>query len=305
MKRRQFMSCSLAAAGTVCMPALAAMDCYVQRLPGVQLFTVRQALASDADAALADLVNAGIREVEVFGLGSGPELFGMPVLSFATLLERHGLVASSAHIDGADPDIAGIARNARLLGLEHVVLPVGPGFIQGGPNGVRAQGPQNRDDMDRLADLLNRLGRQFRTEGLLFGYHNHHVEFWPVGDDIPYDYVMWNTDPQFVRCELDIGWIALAGMDYLQYLDRYGNRTLACHLKDFNGTRVADPGDFLDSASHLLPPGSGTVDFMAVLERMDYYGIRHGYIEIDQSSNPLAAIASGQFHLATLRPCRI
>jgi sugar phosphate isomerase/epimerase len=301
--RRNLLQSSLAGMAIKALPASAAMDCYVQRLPAAQLFTARNAMMEDPGKALADLAANGVREIELYGLTAQNTIFNMPLAAFRDRVAEQGIAMTFAHIDGSEFDVPAIARSAEALGIETVILPVGPGFITFGETGLLATPPGNKDEMDGLVDLLNRLGKEFRREGFLFGYHNHHVEFMPVAGEIPFDYLMWNTDPQYVRCELDIGWLALAGVDYLAYLDRYGNRTLSCHLKDFNGKKPADPGDFLATASHLLPPGSGVVNFQAVLERMDYYNIRHGFVEIDNSPSPLEDINSGLTHLSSLRAC--
>jgi sugar phosphate isomerase/epimerase len=143
----------------------------------------------------------------------------------------------------------------------------------------------------------------FRREGLFFAYHNHHVEFLEVDGVIPYNHIMSNTDPQTVRCELDIGWMALAGVKYLDYLGWLGPRVVSCHLKDFNGNRPQDMSDFLTTADHLVPPGEGVINWTAVLELMDYFDVRHGFVEIDRPRDAFAGIASGQQHLQMLRQC--
>jgi sugar phosphate isomerase/epimerase len=281
----------------------AAMDCTVQRLPGVQLFTIREALATDPDAALGRLAAAGVKEVELYGLTGAPEIFGMPLQSFRNLLDRHGLAMTCSHVNAGDLDIPALGRNAKVLGLDTIILAMAPGFMQAGPAGMRVQGPQSLAEVEELVALLNRLGRMFNSEGLRFAYHNHHVEFFPVAGEIPYDVIMTNTDPQLVHCELDIGWLALARVNYVDYLNRYGDRTVSCHLKDFNGNNPRDMGDFLAVADNLVAPGSGIIDFAAVLERMDYYGIRHGFVEIDRPRNAFSDIAAGQRHLQSLRQC--
>jgi len=306
MKRRQFIyNSGILATGLGLSGATFAQnyDCFIQRLPGAQLYTIREALTADPEAALRALAVAGIREVEMYGLTGDDSIFGMPLLSFRTLLDRYGLAMTFTHVFGENIDVPAVSRAARILGIQTVVLTIAPGFIQSGAGGLRIQGPQSIEEMDKIAELLNSLGRQFRTEGLLFGYHNHHVEFFPVAGEIPYNHILWNTDPQFVRCELDIGWLALAGVDYLDVLDRFGHRTLSCHMKDFNGDTPADMGDFLGAAAHLVPPGSGVVDFAAVLVRMDYYNIRHGFVEIDSSENPVGDLANGANHLQLIRQC--
>lgn len=303
MNRRNFLEStglSLVAASPL---ARGAMDCYVQRPTGAQLFTVREALKADPDLALENLAASGVRDVELYGLTGAPELFGLRPAMLRRMLDRHNLTMTCTHVSADALDIPALAENAHALGIETVVLALAPGFMQSGPQGLRVEGPQNKAAMNELAGLLDRLGVMLRREGLQFAYHNHHVEFFEVDGEIPYNYIMWNTDPQTVRCELDIGWLALAGVDYLDVLDTFGHRTLSCHLKDFNGNTPDDMGDFLSVGQNLVPPGEGVVDFYAVLERMDYYNIRHGFLEVDMPRDPFAEIRNGNRHLVTTRNC--
>lgn len=303
MHRRRFLHSAGLGLATLSPLAHAAFDCYVQRLAGVQLFTVREALTANPIEAVRNLAEAGVREVELYGMTGAPDIFGMSPQAFRRLLDRHDIAMTCAHVSADALDIPALAENADTLGIDTIILAIAPGFMQVNAAGPRMQGPQSIQEMDELADLLNRLGLMFRREGLLFGYHNHHVEFFEVAGEIPFNHIMWNTDPQLVRCELDIGWLALAGVDYLDVLDTFGNRTLSCHLKDFNGNRPPDMGDIRSVASNLVPPGRGVVDFAAVLERMDYYNIRHGFVEIDQPGDALADIGAGLRHLQAVRNC--
>jgi len=303
MKRRSLLTSGALGLLTLNSPLQAAMDCYVRRPAGAQLFTVREALGGNTDRALGLLADTGVREVELYGLTGSEEMFGLSLQEFRNLLDAHGLIMSLSHIDGENVDSDAIARAADVLGIETVIMAVAPGLLSFGQYGIRANAMQTREEMIRLADQLNHLGREFRRQGLFFAYHNHHMEFMPVDDETPYDYLMWNTDPQLVRCELDIGWLALAGVDYLAYLNTLGPRVVSCHLKDFDGRRPADMTDFMGAASHLLPPGQGVVNFKEVLEIMDYHSIRHGFVEIDTTDTPLSDIEAGVRHLAMLRNC--
>ena len=58
----------------------------------------------------------------------------------------------------------------------------------------------------------------------------------PVDGVVPYDYLMSNTDPNLVKIELDVGWLATAGVDPVAYLRRHAGRVIACHLKDYDPT---------------------------------------------------------------------
>jgi sugar phosphate isomerase/epimerase len=263
---------------------------------GVQLFTVREALARDPGAALRALREIGIVEAELFGL-NGPEnatLFGLPARELKRAFDGAGMRVPLSHIGGALTNTAAIGEIARTLGLGTLVVALPSEFS--GPGGMVAA--KSRAQLDALAEKLNRVGREYREQGLVFGYHNHHVEFMPVDGLVPYDYLMSNTDSDLVKIELDIGWLAAAGVDPVAYLRRHSGRVIACHLKDYNPTIATDIPQ-----RKLVAPGAGSIDFAAVLAAMNETGVTHGFIEVDVSDDALGDVRRGHAHLQALKGC--
>lgn len=109
---------------------------------------------------------------------------------------------------------------------------------------------------------------------------------------------MSNTDPNLVKIELDVGWLATAGVDPVAYLRRHAGRVIACHLKDYNPEIASDVPQ-----RKLVPPGGGTIDFAAVLEAMNETGVQHGFIEVDVSDDALGDVRRGHAHLQQLKGC--
>jgi sugar phosphate isomerase/epimerase len=157
---------------------------------------------------------------------------------------------------------------------------------------------ESRAQLDRLAERLNNAGREYRAHGLAFGYHNHHVEFMTVEGVIPFDYLMSRTDPDLVKIELDVGWVAYAGSDPVEHLRRYAGRVISCHMKDYDAGIATDVPQ-----RKLVEPGAGTIDFGAVLTAMREGGVAHAFVEIDVSDDPLGAVERGHRHLQGLQGC--
>ncbi len=263
---------------------------------GVQLFTVRSALALDPRGALRSLREIGIVEAELFGL-NGPEnatLFGLPARDLKRALDENGIRVPISHIGGNLANTAAIAEIARSLGAEALCVALPSEFS--GPGGMVPA--QSRAQLDSLAEKLNRVGREYRDLGLTFGYHNHHVEFTRVDGVVPYDYLRSNTDPSFVKIELDVGWLATAGVDPVAYVRRHAGRVIACHLKDYAPSIASDVPQ-----RKLVAPGAGTIDFAALLAAMRETGVPHGFIEVDVSDDPLGDVRRGHAHLETLKGC--
>jgi sugar phosphate isomerase/epimerase len=306
MNRRDFLSHGAAlAAGSVAgagklfsQPARA--DGCAGPAPGVQLYTVRDALGRDARGALRALREIGIVEAELYGL-NGPEnatLLGLPARDLKRAFDENGIRVPISHIGGNLENSGAIADIAATLGLEAVCVAL-PSEFSGSVDGRFAMVPaRSRAQLDELAAKLNRVGGEYRDRGLTFGYHNHHIEFMRVEGVVPYDYLMSNTDPALVKIELDIGWLATAGVDPVAYLRRHAGRVIACHLKDYDAKISSDVPQ-----RKLVPPGSGTIDFAAVLAAMRETGVTRGFIEVDVSDDALGDVRRGHAHLQALKGC--
>jgi sugar phosphate isomerase/epimerase len=268
--------------------------------PAVQLYTVRDALARDPHGTLAELRDIGIVEAELWGL-NGPEnatLLGLQASELKRVLDGNGIRVPISHVGGALTNTAAIGEIARTLGLETLCVAL-PSEFSGQRGGRFTMLPATgRAQLDALVEKLDRAGREYRDQGLTFGYHNHHIEFTRVDGIVPFDYLMANTNPALVKIELDVGWLALAGADPVEYLRRHAGRVLACHLKDY------DPAISTDVPQRkLVEPGAGTIDFAAVLAAMNETGVAHGFIEIDVADDPMGAVRRGHAHLQRLKGC--
>lgn len=301
MNRRHFISRGTSLAASALVPGellaqAARGDACGGPPAAVQLFTVREALGRDLRGALRSLHEIGIVEAELFGL-NGPEnatLFGLPARDLKRAFDDNGIRVPISHIGGNLESSAAIADVAGTLGLQAVCVAL-PSEFSGSGGMVPAK---SRAQLDALAEKLNRVGREYRERGLTFGYHNHHIEFTRVDGVVPYDYLMSNTDPSLVKIELDVGWLATAGVDPVTYVRRHAGRVIACHLKDYAPSIATDVPQ-----RKLVPPGSGSIDFAALLAAMRETNVQHGFIEVDVSDDALGDVRRGYAHLQKLKGC--
>ena len=121
----------------------------------------------------------------------------------------------------------------------------------------------------------------------------------PVDGVVPYDYLMSNTDPSLVKIELDIGWLATAGVDPV------GLSASPRRPRDLVSLEGLQPFDRErhSAAQSLSAPGTGTVDFSAALAAMNETGVDHGFIEVDDSDDPFGDVRRGHAHLEALKGC--
>ena len=147
--------------------------------PGLQLYTVRDALRADREGTLKSVADIGYREVELAGLP------GITAQAMQASLQRYGLDAPSMHAsyDRLREDFASVLEEARLLGARFLVCP-----------SVDASERRTADDWKRVCRTLNSIGRIARSHGLVLAYHNHDFEFVPFGDG-PLRFICWRRKP--------------------------------------------------------------------------------------------------------------
>ncbi|MFR9721901.1 sugar phosphate isomerase/epimerase family protein [Streptomyces sp. MS19] len=190
---------------------------------GVQLWTLRDALAADRDGTLARVAALGFTAVEPFAPADDPE-------GFRRVADGLGLTVPGAHavqlVQDGDP--APVFDAVATLGSGLAIVPAGiPQEDFTHPDGIR-----------RAADTLNSLADKAASHDLTLGYHNHWWEIEPVIDGRhALEILADHLDPRVVL-EVDTYWAVVGGADVPRLLRGLGSRVHALHVKD--GPAVKD-----------------------------------------------------------------
>jgi sugar phosphate isomerase/epimerase len=135
------------------------------------------------------------------------------------------------------------------------------------------------------------VGEKCKKAGLMFGFHNHQIEFKELNGRVPYEILVENTDPGLVTYELDLAWITAAGKDPVAYFQKYPGRFQVWHLKDLSPE--------LEDATL----GEGIIDFKPILAQAKTAGMKYWFLEQDncRTHTPMESIAiSRNYYLKTL-----
>lgn len=270
-------------AGSTLLPAIAAAGDAVRsphdasprriRNIGLQLYTVRSALARDLEGTLDAIAKAGITELEFAGY------YDKDAAWWKAAMRKRGLRAPSTHeaLPATDAGWDAIMDRARSLGHEMVVVPfVGPEW-----RGSKAA-------VQRLCDRLNTGAERAKANGLLFAYHNHDFEFAPLEGTTFWDVLVAGTDASRVKLELDCYWATKAGQKPIELIEKWPGRIAAIHVKD----ATAAP------EYKMTEVGAGVIDYKAILAAGRAHGLQWWFIEHD---NPTDAIASITASAAALK----
>ena len=260
------------ATGRRTLAALTATRTKLSRI-GIELYTLRREASVDLAGTLERVAKIGYKEVEFAGYHNHA------ATEVRDLLKQNGLTAPAAHIDIVairnTPDKT--FEDARTVGHEWIVVPTPPA-------GKR----DTIEDWKRIAEQFNAAAKQVKAAGFRFGFHNHNDVFKKIGDVVPIDVLMKETDSSLVSYEMDVYWVVNGGGDPVDLLTRYPNRFRLMHLKDSMGAPDHKMADV----------GSGTIDFKAVLAHAK--GVEHYFVEHDDPPDAFADVAASYSYLSKL-----
>lgn len=259
---------------------------------GLQLYTVRDAIAKDFTGTLEAVKRIGYAKIQ-----TNMSLAGRDTAQLKQAFDAVGLAWDTAHCSNAEflTELPRTIEKAKAVGLRYLVtsVPLFPANFRDVVTGVSA------DAWKRNAELLNKVGGEIAKAGLVFGYHNHNPEFRKYDGVTAYDMLLKETDPALVKLELDIGWMVSGGYDPAQYLVRDPGRYIILHVKDL--TR-----DFIPNYQTRMtgkPAGSGIVDWKRVFAAARRAGIKGLYVEQEKpyQASPLEDAKAAFDYLSRLK----
>jgi sugar phosphate isomerase/epimerase len=229
---------------------------------GIQLWTVKKALAEDPRGVLKQLSVDGYKLIESFQ-GNKGIFWGMSNTEFKKYMDELGMTIISSHCTTGE-DFERKANEASSIGMKYLLNPFVP--VQ-----------KTVDDYKKIADQFNKNGEICKKAGIRFGYHNHGHDFKMIDNRVPMDIYLQNTDPALVDFEMDIYWVVTAKQDPEAWLKKYNNRFRLCHIKD----RIK--GATEDDASCIL--GQGSIDFPKILKTAKKHGMQYYIVEQERYDN--------------------
>jgi sugar phosphate isomerase/epimerase len=239
----------------------------------VQLIVFGNRPQTDFASVLRDVAQAGFAAIEA---GNLYEAHGEDTVR--RLLADNSLTVSGAHFgygEYAKPE--NLKRHidyAKSIGIKNLMC-------SGVADTKTAAGYQES------AKVFNEVGRMLAAEGLAFNYHNHAWEFDDLGGVNGMDILSRETDPAYVKFNIDVFWVWYGGRDPAAFVRQHADRAGYFHFKD--GRRETGPDG--KPRPVFLELGRGDVDLKTAMAAARETGATFIVAEQDRSElSPLEAV---------------
>lgn len=252
--------------------------------PGVVSYTFRHQFEEDVPGTLDMIKEMGITNIEF------SNLFGKSAPELRALLDERGMICTSYGVgyNRLLEDLENVAEEAHTLGARHIRVAWIP-----------HDSPFDIEDARRTVSDFNTFGKQLKEKGLMFSYHNHGFEFREHEDGTFFDYIVQNTNPEYVNFQLDVFWTVWPGHDPVALLKKYPDRFRTVHLKDL---KKGIEGDLTGRAPRetMVLLGQGQVDFKSLLIAAQDTNIEYFYIE-DEVDDVETSVPQSYEYITSLR----
>ncbi|WCK04165.1 sugar phosphate isomerase/epimerase family protein [Agrobacterium tumefaciens] len=214
---------------------------------GFQLYSARN--FQPFSDILKKVSAAGYKQVEGYG-AMYASLDDAGLKGLRAELDANGLSMPTGHfgLDLLEGDPKKALNIAKVLGVEAIYCP----YL------MPDQRPTDAAGWFAFGKRLQEAGKPFVDAGLVFGWHNHDFEFKALADGSTPQEQIFAGGPD-LKWEADIAWIIRGNADPFAWIESYGKRITAVHVKD-----IAPSGENADEDGW-ADVGHGTVDWKGLV----------------------------------------
>jgi len=273
--RREFIKQTGTALGAVALagslPA-ALMGCAnssQQKLSfGFQTWTLRDQLGNDLPGTLKTMADMGYQEVEMCSplgyTGTPFEKFNsMSGTELRKIIEDAGLICTSSHYNMGElrDHLNNLIEWSHQMGITQIIA-----------SSFWLPRDAPVDDYRRACDELNEIGMKTKAAGIQCGFHNHHGEFEKRGDELIYNALLDQLDPDLVKMQFQVA-VANIGYHAADYFRKHPGRFISAHLADWS-----------EELNEQVPIGQGDINWPDFFEAAKTGGVKNFYVEMDPAT---------------------
>jgi sugar phosphate isomerase/epimerase len=230
---------------------------------GFQLYSARN--FPPLSEVLKKLAQAGYGQVEGYG-GIYGSMDEAALQALRAGMDESGLTMPTGHfgLDMLEKEPERALKIAKTLGMEAIYCP----YL------LPDQRPSDASGWCAFGQRLGEAGKRFQDAGYVFGWHNHDFEFKTLEDGSTPQEQIFAGGPD-LAWEADIAWVVRGGADPLAWIESYGKRIRAVHVKD-----IAPAGENTDEDGW-ADVGHGTVPWADLMAALKKTPAKHFVVEHD------------------------
>jgi sugar phosphate isomerase/epimerase len=267
--RRKFIKNSAVSIGAAAMMSQLPLNVFGfgEKKPesfGFQVWTIREKLVKDFPGTLKMMAGLGYKEVEMcsplgYSNAGFEPLNSMSGREMKKIIEDAGLKCTSSHFNMGElrDHLENRMEWANQLGMKQMMA---ASFWLPKDASV--------DDYRQAADELNGIGEKTKKAGIQMGFHNHHMEFEKRGDELIYDALLNQFDPDLVKMQFQVAVVNI-GYNAADYFRKHPGRFISAHLADWSSAKDAQ-----------VPIGQGVIDWNDFFESAKTGGVKNFYVEM-------------------------
>jgi sugar phosphate isomerase/epimerase len=237
----------------------------------LQLYSLRQETAANAEAVVRSVPSLGFDSVETAGN------YGWSADQWKEILAETKLHVVGAHVglETLEKEWDAQTKFQRAIGNQRLVVPSLPRHLQ------------TVEGFSEATRRLDALGDRAKSEGFALLYHNHAYEFTPLKDGrCGMDILLAETDPQLLSLEVDTYWVERGGRNSREFIQQNVLRIGLLHAKEY----CRDGRD--------VPAGQGDVDWKVIVPLLRSRGCP--VIVEYEAGNAVDAVAASARYLREL-----
>ncbi len=231
---------------------------------GFQTWTLRDQLGEDLQGTLKMMAEKGYKEVEFcspLGYKGTPfeKFSSMSGKELRKIIEDSGLKCPSSHYNMGElrDHLENRIEWSHEMGINQIIA-----------SSFWLPKDASVDDYRNACNELNEIGMKIKDAGLQCGFHNHHMEFEKRGDELIYDAMLEELDPELVKMQFQVA-VANIGYHAADYFRKYPGRFISAHLADWS-----------DEKQYQVPVGQGIVDWDDFFEAAETGGVQNYFVEM-------------------------
>ena len=247
----------------------------------LQLYSLRDYIKTEEDikTTLSQVKAIGYDAIQLSGIGKFTQ---EKVDIFSSICQELGLEIVVTHVDfnQLKDEFESIVKYHQQLGAKFLGIGAMPE-------------PYDRRNLTHYQDFIfemNKMAKRLLPFGIKLVYHNHAYEFAKIGTFLPMDIITQNMTKNNLSLEPDLYWLQFAGINPLEFLEKYKDSIDIVHIKDM---KIKQHDQWV-SVPQFASIGDGNMNYQHILNVMKQLNISYAIVEQDDfyGADPLVEIAN-------------